>query len=99
MTLPWGTRIALAEILPWVQLSGQRDLSTSIVYIGFILALLGGFLMVAVFRVDSLVLREPVDGGIKLTVLMRPYRFAPLFATSFEALWERSSGLLKTVPG
>jgi hypothetical protein len=90
MTLPGGERVVLAGIVPWVQLSGQRDVSTPAVYAGLLLACVGGFLMATVVRLESAVLREAVGDGVRLVVLMRPHRFVPLYAPAFEALWEKS---------
>ena len=91
VTFPSGLRISVAGFVPWVQISGQRDLSTPVVYFGFLLACLGGLLMVAVVPVETVVAREKVAGGMRLTVVMRPRKFAPLFAPAFEDLWRRST--------
>ena len=87
LTLPDGTRLAVAEILPWAQFSARRDVATPVVYMGFFFACVGGLLMMAVVRVESGAAAETVDGGVKLTVWMKPQRFAPLFTQAFEDFW------------
>ncbi len=96
-TLPDGRRISIAGIVPWVQISAQRDLSTPVVYVGFLMACLGGLLMVAVIPVETVVVREKAGAGMRLIVAMRPRKFAPLFAPAFEDLWRRSSAGLEPV--
>lgn len=95
MAMPGAGRVRLAALVPWVKVTGQRDVSTPVVYLGFALAFAGAVLMLAVVRVESAVVREPDANGTKLTVVMRPYRFAPLFAPAFEDLWERSAASLR----
>jgi len=95
LSLADGTRAVVAEIVPWAQFSGRRDVATPVVYIGFLFVCLGGLLMMAVVRVESGTATEPVDGGVKLTVWMRPQRFAPLFAQAFEDLWNDRVAALK----
>ena len=97
MALPGGVRVSVAAIVPWVQISGQRDLSTPVVYLGFLLACLGGLLMVMVIPVETVIVREKVAEGVRLTVAMRPRKFAPLFAPAFEDLWRRSCEGLEVV--
>ena len=87
LTLPDGTRVVVAEIVPWAQFSGRRDVATPVVYIGFLFVCMGGLLMMAVVRVESGTATETVRGGVKLTVWMRPQRFVPLFAQAFDDLW------------
>jgi len=87
LTLPDGTRVVVSEIVPWAQFSGRRDVATPVVYFGFLFVCMGGLLMMAVVRVESGTATETVDGGVKLTVWMRPQRFAPLFAQTFEEFW------------
>ena len=99
MTLPGGHRVVLSAVVPWAQLSARRDVASPLVYLGFSCACLGGLLMVAVVRVDSGVRLEQADGGVRLTVWMRPYRFAPLFAPSFEALWHERRATLEAAAG
>lgn len=97
MTLRGGRRISVAGVVPWVRISGQRDLSTPVAYFGFLLACLGGVLMVAVIPVETVVTREKVAAGMRLTVVMRPRKFAPLLAPAFEHLWRRSCAGLDPV--
>lgn len=87
LTLNDGTRVGVAEIVPWAQFSGRRDVAAPVVYIGFLFVSLGGLLMMSVVRVESGTAAERVGGGVKLTVWMRPQRFVPLFAQDFEDLW------------
>jgi len=95
LNLPGGERIVLAGVVPWAQLSGQRDVSTPVVYLGFLFVCLGGLVMATVVRLESAVLCESAGDGVRLTVLMRPHRFAPLYAPAFEALWEKSAADLR----
>lgn len=91
MALPDGTLVAVAEIVPWAQFSARRDVAAPVVYIGFLFVCAGGLLMMAVVRVESGSTLERVPEGVKLTVWLRPQRFAPLFAPAFEELWKARS--------
>lgn len=94
-TLADGTNVTLSGIVPWAQLSAKRDFATPIVYAGFLLACVGGLLTLALVRVESGAMAEAAPEGVKLTVWMRPQRFAPLFAPAFERFWKNRSAVLE----
>ncbi len=83
---PDGRVLQLRAITKWARFTAQRDISAPVAYAGFALACLGALLMYGLIRVESEVAWAPTPAGVRLTVAMRPQRFAPLFASRFEHL-------------
>ncbi len=83
---PDGRVLELRGTAQWARFTAQRDVSAPVAYTGFALACLGALLMYGIIRVESEVAWTPTPDGVRLTVAMRPQRFAPLFAPRFERL-------------
>lgn len=96
---PDGRFLELRAVSSWARFTAQRDPSVPVAYAGFALAFLGALLMYGVIRVESEVAWSPTPIGVRLTVAMRPHRFAPLFAQRFEQLVAESRAELAALGG
>jgi hypothetical protein len=86
MPLPGGGQLRLHSLPYWARLHGSHDPALGLVYVGFVIALLGGALTYGVVRVDEFVQVVPDGAGERVVVALRPHRFAPLFRDRFERL-------------
>lgn len=84
--LPAGDRIALQGTPRWVRLRGSYDPSLWLAYAGFALAIAGVALVFMVVKQDWCITVTPQGETERVTVALKPQRFAPLFAERFEAV-------------
>lgn len=92
LALPGGGVFRLHGLPYWARLHGSRDPAIGLAYAGFIVALAGATLTYGVTRVDELVSVTPEDGRERVTVALKPHRFAPLFQERFAQLVREHGG-------
>lgn len=96
VALPGAGTLRLEGVRRWVRLDASRDSALPLAFTGFLLVALGAFLMVVVVPVDEWIVTEPAPGGERVTVALRPHRFAPMYEEKFERLVRAQGG---TDPG
>ncbi|MGC4116855.1 MAG: cytochrome c biogenesis protein ResB [Myxococcales bacterium] len=90
--VPGGGTLTLVESRQWARFTAQRDPSVPLIYLGFLLGLVGTALMFGTVKVDTAVVVEPGPEGEKVLVALRARRFAVLFDERFERLVRTMGG-------
>ena len=81
--------VSLVAVRWWLRIGGTRDASLPIAYAGFTFVAVGAFLIFAVVPVAEAVIVECTPKGERVTVALRPRRFAPLYADRLAELASR----------
>ena len=86
LALPDGGKITLQGLPFWARVHGSRDAALWLAYTGMILTMTGAALMFCLIKLDFCVVVTPLGEREKISVALKPQRFAPLFHERFERL-------------
>ncbi|HEY3446471.1 MAG TPA: cytochrome c biogenesis protein ResB [Myxococcales bacterium] len=93
-----GDTLTLVGARQWARFTAQRDPSTPLIYLGFVVCLMGTALMFGLVKVDTAVLVQPGPEGETVVVALRARRFSALFEERFEHLVRKMGGPEKPPP-
>ena len=87
-----GRRVVVRDIRPWVRMRARRDDALWVAWLGLGCGVLGALLIFGVAPVEQMVRVQDLGGVQRVTVALRPLRFAPLYRDRFQAIVRAEGG-------
>ena len=84
--------MVVRDIRPWVRMRARRDDALWVAWLGLGCGVLGALLIFGVAPVEQMVRVQDLGGVQRVTVALRPLRFAPLYRDRFQAIVRAEGG-------